>query len=146
MNKAFTRESDGDDEFETLSVGGSYGFDAFTVGAFYHTFLSGGDLVDGDDAYALTAKYDLGGGASVNGGVGRAWGNDDDDNDTIGDATDNCPLVANADQAYHDTDPAGDACDDDDDNDTEDEENEGEDTEDEADEEAQREERMRDEL
>lgn len=73
-------ESDGDDEFETLSVGGSYGFDAFTVGAFYHTFLSGGDLVDGDDAYALTAKYDLGGGASVNGGVGRAWGNDDDDN------------------------------------------------------------------
>jgi len=31
---------------------------------------------------------------------------------------DNCPAISNADQANSDTDPAGDACDDDDDNDT----------------------------
>lgn len=79
-------KNDGDDgdDFDTLSVGGSYGFDAFTVGAFYHTFLKGDgiyDTVDGDDAYGLTAKYDLGGGATVNGGVGRGWGGDGDDND-----------------------------------------------------------------
>ncbi len=41
----------------------------------------------------------------------------DDDNDGTGDISDNCPLIANADQANHDNDPAGDACDTDDDND-----------------------------
>lgn len=83
-------EGDGDDEFDSLAVGGTYGFDAFTVGAFYHTILSAdGDIadLDGDDAYALTAAYDLGGGATVAGGIGRAWGGDGDDNNgrTVGD-------------------------------------------------------------
>jgi hypothetical protein len=43
---------------------------------------------------------------------------DDDDNDTIADADDNCPLIANPEQADADGDGLGDACDDDDDNDT----------------------------
>lgn len=41
----------------------------------------------------------------------------DSDGDGIDDLTDNCPLVMNMDQANHDNDPDGDACDNDDDND-----------------------------
>lgn len=42
----------------------------------------------------------------------------DTDADGVADAADNCPLVANADQANADADSLGDACDTDDDNDT----------------------------
>ena len=35
----------------------------------------------------------------------------DDDNDTVLDKQDNCPLVVNADQENMDNDPEGDACD-----------------------------------
>lgn len=42
---------------------------------------------------------------------------EDDDNDGIDDVDDNCPLVANADQADADNDGIGDVCDEDDDND-----------------------------
>jgi uncharacterized protein (TIGR03382 family) len=41
----------------------------------------------------------------------------DGDQDLIADAEDNCVAAANPDQANHDADPAGDACDDDDDGD-----------------------------
>ena len=43
---------------------------------------------------------------------------DDDDNDTVADSDDNCPLVPNPDQTDSDGDGVGDACDDDNDNDT----------------------------
>ena len=43
---------------------------------------------------------------------------DDDDNDTIADGNDNCPLATNSGQADADGDGQGDACDNDDDNDT----------------------------
>jgi hypothetical protein len=43
---------------------------------------------------------------------------DDDDNDTIADVDDNCPLVSNPDQTDTDSDGQGDACDADDDGDT----------------------------
>lgn len=46
-----------------------------------------------------------------------AWRYVDTDGDGIVDGADNCPTVANADQANYDGDSAGDACDDDDDND-----------------------------
>jgi hypothetical protein len=42
----------------------------------------------------------------------------DMDNDGVADVSDNCPVVANADQADFDTDLEGDACDTDDDNDS----------------------------
>ncbi|MEW5797318.1 MAG: thrombospondin type 3 repeat-containing protein, partial [Candidatus Zixiibacteriota bacterium] len=52
-----------------------------------------------------------------NDGVGDLC-DDDDDGDTVADATDNCPTVANTDQADLDNDGIGDLCDDDDDGDT----------------------------
>lgn len=66
--------SDGDSGFSTLGAGVSAGFGDFALGAWYRTILEAdGGLsgVDGDDAYALTGQYDLGGGATVNGGVQR---------------------------------------------------------------------------
>jgi hypothetical protein len=42
---------------------------------------------------------------------------EDDDDDTIPDTSDNCPVDPNVDQENHDGDEQGDACDDDDDND-----------------------------
>jgi outer membrane protein OmpU len=82
-----------DPKLETILVGGSFGFDAFTLGAYYGNILSadgalvtsGGGIYDvadddGDDTFAVTGEYDLGGGASVNGGVGQDY-----DGNTVGD-------------------------------------------------------------
>jgi hypothetical protein len=50
--------------------------------------------------------------------LGCAGGDDDGDDDGVLDDEDNCPDVANADQADFDWDGAGDVCDDDDDGDS----------------------------
>jgi len=74
---------DGPDELQTLLVGASYGFDAFSVGAVYGNFLQAdGDFadVDGNDTWEVTGQYDLGGGASVNGGFGQDY-----NDNTVGD-------------------------------------------------------------
>jgi outer membrane protein OmpU len=83
-------------EYQTLLVGASFGFDAFTVGAVYGNILkaegevdaiAGGvpvsvDIsgVDGNDMFEVTGQYDLGGGATINGGVGQDY-----DDNTVGD-------------------------------------------------------------
>jgi outer membrane protein OmpU len=69
---------DGDVEADNLLVGASFSFDAFSVGGFYGTILSADgsdtfDALDGSDAYGLTAQYDLGGGASINGGIAKSY-------------------------------------------------------------------------
>lgn len=69
---------DGRGEADSLTVGGSYTFNAVSVGAFWTGVLSAegpGDFanLDGDDAYGLTAQYDLGGGASINGGIANSY-------------------------------------------------------------------------
>lgn len=81
-----------DPAFQTLLVGASFGFDAFTLGGFYGNILKSEGFVntdngpldigdsDGNDTFAITGTYDLGGGASINGGVGQDY-----DNNTVGD-------------------------------------------------------------
>lgn len=76
MNVIYNKvDPDGGLERETLGVGAEYAFDAFAVGAFYRNTLSASNddgetaEIDGDDAFGLTAEYDLGGGATLNGGI-----------------------------------------------------------------------------
>lgn len=62
---------------QSLLFGASYGFDAFSVGAYYQEVLNGSgpfDASDGNKAYGLTAEYDLGGGATVNAGIANIDG------------------------------------------------------------------------
>jgi outer membrane protein OmpU len=71
-------EGDGASEADELLLGAAYTFDAWSVGAFWAKVLSAegsGDFVnlDGDDAYGLTAQYDLGGGATINAGVVNSY-------------------------------------------------------------------------
>jgi outer membrane protein OmpU len=70
--------ADGKGEADSLLVGGAYTFDAVSVGAFWGQVLSASgpeelSNLDGDDTYGLTAQYDLGGGASVNGGIAKSY-------------------------------------------------------------------------
>jgi outer membrane protein OmpU len=78
MQLSSDTETDGKVEASDLIVGGSYSFDAFSVGAFYAKVLNaeGAEdigVFDGEDAYGLTAQYDLGGGATVNGGIANSY-------------------------------------------------------------------------
>jgi outer membrane protein OmpU len=75
-----TSDSDALGRFEAndLLVGASVTLEAVSVGAFYGTVLSADgspDLrrLEGDEGYGLTAQYDLGGGATINGGVANTY-------------------------------------------------------------------------
>ena len=66
----------GDWDADNLLLGASYTFDAWSVGAVYGKVLSASGALedlDGDDSYELSAQYDLGGGATLNGGVRRTY-------------------------------------------------------------------------
>lgn len=70
-------DGDGGSEFDTLGVGLTTTVSDFGVGGYYRQIINASGSVadaDGDETYGLTAMYDLGGGASVNGGVGRVYG------------------------------------------------------------------------
>jgi outer membrane protein OmpU len=68
----------GDVSVDNLLVGASFGWDAFEVGAFYGLIPSADgenlDDIDGDDSFGVSAQYDLGGGASINGGILQTYG------------------------------------------------------------------------
>lgn len=80
-------------KLQTLLVGASFSFDAFSIGGVYGNVLdASGTLededgtnidisnVDGNDMFEITGQYDLGGGATINGGVGQDY-----NDNTIGD-------------------------------------------------------------
>lgn len=64
-------------KFSTLGIGGTFGWEELTVGAYYVTFLDATEGLkefDGEDTYGLTAAYDLGGGAQVATGIATTFG------------------------------------------------------------------------
>lgn len=74
-------------DFSTIGVGGTFGWDAFTVGAYYVNIYDATDSLaayDGQDTYGLTAAYDLGGGAQVAGGIATTFGRGSDINPNRG--------------------------------------------------------------
>ena len=92
---------------------------SFGAGGILITSLSGGLVINGlalqGDGQVVAAGFSFASGNYVMATLRYLF--DDDDNDGILDTADNCQFVANADQANHDNDAMGDACDDDDDND-----------------------------
>jgi outer membrane protein OmpU len=68
--------ADGRVDIDNLLLGISWETGALSLGAVYSvlTDASGAEAfaaADGDDAYSFTGQYDLGGGATLNGGIGR---------------------------------------------------------------------------
>lgn len=75
-------------KFSTIGVGGTFGWEALTVGAYYVNIYDAGDgleAFDGEDTYGLTAAYDLGGGAQVATGIATTFGRGSDINPNRGD-------------------------------------------------------------
>lgn len=73
--------------------------------------VPGGSVISDSDGSVGDADSEAGADASTDGAANDAPANLDSDNDTILDALDNCPTVANTDQRNHDADPRGDVCD-----------------------------------
>jgi outer membrane protein OmpU len=72
-------DSDGSG-FQSLGIGLTAGFGDFDVGAWYRQVIEAdGGLTswDGSNAYGISGQYDLGGGASVMGGVVQTYETDD---------------------------------------------------------------------
>jgi outer membrane protein OmpU len=77
-----TTANSGNRRLDTAHVGGSFGWDAWSVGAYYSNILRARSedgnkaALDGKSSYGITGQYDLGGGAKVAGG----WVQDYDNN------------------------------------------------------------------
>ncbi len=66
----------GEWDADNLLLGASFTVDAWSFGAVYGTMLSASgalDPLDGHDSYEVSAQYDLGGGATLNGGIRRTY-------------------------------------------------------------------------
>jgi outer membrane protein OmpU len=66
----------GEVDVDNILVGLSYTFDAFSVGAVYGNILSADGVaseLDGDSSWEVSGQYDLGGGASINGGIRQTY-------------------------------------------------------------------------
>ncbi len=85
---ALNSDTSGVDEWDSnsLLLGAAFTFDAWSVGLNYGKILdASGTLepLDGHDSYEISAAYDLGGGASLNGGIRRTYALfDSDGNET----------------------------------------------------------------
>jgi outer membrane protein OmpU len=81
----------GEFDADNILVGASFGWDAWAFGVVYGNILSAEgalESLDGASSWEVSAQYDLGGGATINGGVRQTYdtleiGDDDDD---LGDA------------------------------------------------------------
>ncbi len=81
-------DSDGDASASEGLIGMTGGWEAFTVGGWYAQIFDASGAAesrDGDQAYGLTAAYDLGGGAQVAGGVAQTFGSAADQEETVAD-------------------------------------------------------------
>jgi outer membrane protein OmpU len=84
----FTDASSSEADFQTLGFGLEGGFGAITVGGYWVQIISAGGTLedrDSDDSYGVTAAYDLGGGATLAGGVAQVFDTGDDDEATVAD-------------------------------------------------------------
>jgi outer membrane protein OmpU len=83
----------GEFDADNILVGASFGWDAWAFGVVYGNILNAEgalDPIDGASSWEVSAQYDLGGGATVNGGVRQTYDTlclgDDDDGDDCGDS------------------------------------------------------------
>jgi outer membrane protein OmpU len=69
-----------------LLLGAAFAWDAWSVGLVYGKILDASgalESIDGQDSYEVSAQYDLGGGASINGGIRRTYGLFDADGNEV---------------------------------------------------------------
>ena len=75
-----TSDSDqfGHEEADDLLIGASVTLEALSLGAFYGRVLTAKgnstlEMLEGEDGYGLTAQYELGEGATLNGGIASTY-------------------------------------------------------------------------